>query len=270
MTILLGWKWGAGELPRDVYTVTDGFERWQVEPVAVTTLAWRSQSNPELPLFNHFTAVEPVAPSTTAFALEPLLGALVRRLPPRELDVDGGVLVTVVTSTALRGLGVQLEVAPERFEAMMRPLGAVFAEAELVLYSPADDQLVSRGAVDSAVLSAPDGHQWQPAWADVTRALQQLDDEAIIVYENQRGDFIQLAGGKRALTVECRIANDSVPHAVAGRPQVSPRRAKVQGAGVVNVFEHEVLTVDDAFHLFKSFFDDGERSPWFSWRPVES
>jgi len=251
MSILLGWMWGPFDGDRDVYAVVEGFERWQPRAVDDSALPWRSSQPDAQPLFGHLAGDDPPAPGLTRFELGPFVDRCLARLRPAHFDVNGKILMTLVTDDDGAGLAVQVELATGGLESLADDLGDIFSASGLVLYGPQNDTLYSRGVADTSLLSASSGHHWQPGWNDVTSAMQQLVDIGMIVLENQRGDVIQLAGSKGELMVECRIGGDPVEHAVASRDG------------------REKLNLDDAFHLFKSFYDDGERSPWFSWRPAD-
>lgn|GEM_PF-6718156 len=241
MTILLGWKWAPLDGGRDLYRAVDGFQAWDARP-ATGEVPWPSVAQ--------FIAANVPDPSVQRFDPSALISECTRRLGRPTLEPGGRVALTVVTDEAGAGLGVQLELASGHAASVMPRLTAAFADTQLVLYSPADDTLHSRGAVDSSLLSAAAGHVFQPSWGDVTEALRQLDTTATIVFENHRGDFVRLRGTRAGATVDCHIAGDSVELARASRDG------------------NERLDLDAAFTLFKTFFDSGERSPWFTWRPA--
>ncbi len=267
MSILLGWKWRAFADDRDLPAVIDAWERWDVLPVANDELGWRSARPDGGGLFGHFTAPAPPAACLKEFELSPLIDDCVRRVERRRFDVNGRIYMSIVTAPNGDGSALQLEVVSAAVEELAPRLAEVFREHGMVLYSPGDDTLYSRGATDTVLLSGSFGHRWQPAWKHVTSALQELTVPAVLVLENERGDIMRLAGGKGALAVESHLAGDPVTHAIAGRGTPTATRAFIEGAP--DVFSHEVLCLDDAFHLLKSFYEDGVRSPWFSWRPAQ-
>lgn len=244
MAILLGWKWAPPDRDRDLYAVVDGFQAWDARPSA-GELPWRQVA--------HFVASDVPAAGVERFDPTGLIKGCAARLGRDELEPGGRVAVTVITDADNAALAVQVELASPHTDALLPRLSSAFAEAGLVLYGPADDTLHSRGALDSAVLSAPTGHVWQPRWTDVTAALQQLSNAATIVYENERGAFVRLTGSKGNLIVDCQIAAGDGP---------TLARASRDG--------NERLSLDEAFGVFQTFFDAGERSPWFTWRPVRS
>lgn len=241
MTILLGWKWAPLDGDRDLYRVVDGFQAWDARPAA-GELPWPSVA--------HFVAADVPDPSVQRFEPSALVSGCTARLGRGTLDPGGRVALTIVTDDAGAALGVQLELASGHTASVLPRLTAAFADTQVVLYSPADDTLHCRGAVDSSLLSAPTGHVFQPSWTDVTEALRRLDTTATIVFENDRGDFVRLHGTRAGATVDCHLAGDSVELSRASRDG------------------NDRLDLDAAFTVFKTFFDSGERSPWFTWRPA--
>jgi len=81
-----------------------------------------------------------------------------------------------------------------------------------------------------------------------------------VVLTNENEDYIQCAGSREEMAIEARFYNNGTfKHFVLGRELMSKVWAKIEcKVGPIDVLSHEVMDLNDAIILFKSFFLSGD------------
>ncbi len=80
-----------------------------------------------------------------------------------------------------------------------------------------------------------------------------------VLTEKKTGNYIQLAGARKRLTVEARIKNKkSFQHYRFGRAQKDAEKTYINcKVGPINVIKSQALTLQEATIIFKVFFTSG-------------
>lgn len=91
--------------------------------------------------------------------------------------------------------------------------------------------------------------------------LNQIDPFSFpyVVLTNENKDYIQCAGSKNAMAIEARFYNNGTfKHFVLGRELMSKVWDRIEcKVGPIDVLSHEVMDLNNAIILFKSFFLTG-------------
>lgn len=100
------------------------------------------------------------------------------------------------------------------------------------------------------------------SWEDANKLLgyQKADGPSFTIFALEDGSYVQCAGGKRRLTVECRIskADGTFNHFRFGKGAPVDVTTLIECAcGPIHVSETEVLTMRDARLIMKHFVETG-------------
>lgn len=105
-----------------------------------------------------------------------------------------------------------------------------------------------------------------PDWEAVRSSLLKIDpvNKAYFILENETKSYVQCTGSINELTIEFREVTDkSFQHFAIGKEKKGSisnvNWAQVNSkVGPVNVHENEVLNIDDAVLIFKTFYSEGD------------
>lgn len=99
-------------------------------------------------------------------------------------------------------------------------------------------------------------------WESANKLLgyQNADGPSFTIFTIDNGSYVQCAGGKRRLTVECRVfaSNGKFRHFRFGKGDAVDSAAVIECAcGPIRVSESEVLTMRDARLIIRHFVESG-------------
>jgi hypothetical protein len=107
---------------------------------------------------------------------------------------------------------------------------------------------------------------------DIATLLSNLDgwNNAYVIIENEKGDYMQTMGGDNGFVVEVRFQGEGkFKHFVVGYPEMSKVWHNIQGSsGPVPVLGHEVLQRSDVETLFKFFLTTSEVKSGYNKRNI--
>lgn len=105
----------------------------------------------------------------------------------------------------------------------------------------------------------------EASWSDIKSSLRKLDGikRSHVIMNNETKSYVQCVGSPSAMAIEYRIYGEKgFRHYVLGyggnkSPLVSTWVYLETGVGQIAVHKNEVLVLEDAERVFRSFFDKG-------------
>ena len=98
-----------------------------------------------------------------------------------------------------------------------------------------------------------------PTWEDVESALRSIHpkENSYFILTNKKGNYVQTAGARLRLIIEHRQKSMlGFKHVVFGQSPVDEERISINySGGAIALNKNEILSLDDALIIFKTFYD---------------